>query len=91
MIIELVKELDRCIEALEELRYNEEYNKALEVHRENNRLVYGGYSLNLPRYINKIFEDYVNALTRVEEYRENDKNYLQTISDLGRLSYLYEK
>jgi hypothetical protein len=91
MIIDLVKELDRCIEALEELRYNEEYNKALEVHRENNRLVYGGYSLNLPRYINKIFEDYVSALTRVEEYRENDKNYLQTISDLGRLSYLYEK
>ena len=91
MIIDLMIELDRCIDALEELRYNDDYNKALETHRENNRLVYGGYSLNLPRYIDKIFEDYTRALEKVEEYRDNDKNYLQTISDLGKLAYLYEK
>lgn len=91
MIIDLMIELDMCIDALEDLRYNEEYNKALEVHRENNRLVYGGYSLNLPRHIDKVFENYIRALTKVEEYRESDKNYLQTISDLGKLAYLYEK
>lgn len=91
MIIDLMIELDMCIDALEELRYSDEYNKALEAHRENNRLVYGGYSLSLPRHIDKVFEDYVRALTKVEEYRDNDKNYLQTISDLGKLAYLYEK
>ena len=91
MIIDLMIELDMCIDALEELRYSDEYNKALETYRENNRLVYGGYSLNLPRHIDKVFENYLRALEKVEEYRDNDKNYLQTISDLGKLAYLYEK
>ena len=91
MIIELVNKLYENIEAIEALKDNEDYTEALRIHKENNALTYGGYSLNTPRYIDNIFEEYVKTLTKIEEYRENDKNYLRTISDLGKLAYLYEK
>ena len=51
----------------------------------------GGYSFNTPKYIDDIFEKYIRALDKVLDYRETDKNYLQTIADLGELGYLYEK
>ena len=91
MIIELVKDLDRCIDEVMSLKDNQDYLDALNEYEKNNKLMYRGYSLNIPYKINKVFVRYVEAVCRVDRYRESDKNYLRNIVDLGELGYLYEK
>lgn len=91
MIIELVKKLNTCIEAIEALEHDENYNEALKEYKVLDDMRPGGYSFNTPRYIDDIFEKYVRTLDKVLDYRDTDKNYLQTIADLGELGYLYEK
>jgi hypothetical protein len=91
MIVELVEELNTCIEAIEALADNDDYNEALKEFKVNDNMRPGGYSFNTPGYIDDIFWRYVETLDKVIDYRETDENYLQTIADLGELGYLYEK
>lgn len=91
MIIELVKKLDRCIDAIQALEHDENYNEALKEYKVNDDMSPGGYSFNTPKYIDDIFAKYVHTLDQVLDYRETDNNYLQTIVDLGELGYLYEE
>lgn len=91
MIKDLIEKLHSSIEAIEDLVNNDDFNESFEQHQENEKLRPGGYSFNTPKYIDDIFEDYLRTLDAVLDYRETDENYLQTIADLGPLSYLYEK
>jgi hypothetical protein len=89
-ITTLLTELDQAVDAVSELTEDTEYIEAWEAHQVNQRLVWNGYSFEVPQRIQKIFDRYHDAHGRVRQFKENDNNPSITAVQAGELGHLYD-